>query len=83
MSSRKIDDSKKQAIAVTANIKEWIKVEEAAVMLGVTKETIENNIRDHLYPEYAYRQSLISRVWWLWVPAVIGFTADEWQNKTA
>ena len=83
MNSRKIDQDKKQIIAITANVTDWIRIDKAAEMLGVTPDAIQNNIYDHVYPEYAYRQSVFTKVWWVWLPAVIGFTADEWRNKTA
>jgi hypothetical protein len=79
--SRKIELDKEKAIAATLNLNEWKRVDLAAQELGVSPETIENNIRDKKYPETIYRQSLFSRVWFVWMPAVIGFNPDEWNLK--
>lgn len=80
-SSRKTELDKAKAIAATLNLDEWKRVDVAAEILGVSADTIENNIRDKKYPDTIYRQSLLSRVWFVWMPAVIGFNPDEWNLK--
>lgn len=80
-SSRKTEIDKEKAIAATLNLDEWKRVDVAAEILGVAPESILNNIREKKYPETIYRQSLLSRVWFIWMPAVVGFMPDEWNLK--
>jgi hypothetical protein len=80
-SSRKTELDREKAIAATLNLDEWKRVDVAAEILGVSPDTIENNIREKKYPETIYRQSLLSRVWFVWMPAVVGFSTDEWMTK--
>lgn len=78
---RKTETDKQQAIAATLNLNEWQRVDKAAEILGIEPESIMNNIREKKYPETIYRQSLLSRVWFIWMPAVVGFSPDEWNLK--
>jgi hypothetical protein len=63
------------------NLNEWKRVDIAAQELGVSPDSIMNNIHEKRYPEEIYRQSLFTRVWFVWWPAVIGFKPDEWNLK--
>jgi hypothetical protein len=79
--SRKTESEKEKAIAATLNLNEWKRVDIAAQELGVSPDSIMNNIHEKRYPEEIYRQSLFTRVWFVWWPAVIGFKPDEWNLK--
>jgi ABC-type cobalamin transport system ATPase subunit len=49
--SKKTEADRERAIAATLNLDEWKRVDVAAAILGVSPDTIENNIRDKKYPE--------------------------------
>jgi hypothetical protein len=79
MKTGKITEQEQRLVlAATKDPKLWIKVDEAAKLLELDRESILNNCRDHKYPELIVRQSLLSKVWWIWLPAVLGFSPEEW-----
>jgi hypothetical protein len=78
--SRKIIEEKNKALAVTRNLDEWIRVDKAAEMLGNEPDTIMNNVYDKKYPASIIRQSLLTKVWFVWKPAIYGFTTEEWAS---
>jgi hypothetical protein len=60
--------------------RDWVKVNEAASLTGDSPDTIMNKIyKGEISKDYA-RRSLISKVWWIYKPAVFGFSQQEYER---